>query len=54
MLGQGLSYMLSNNIKHLHSNDQSRIDDGGQSNFEEASNFVGGQSETTYSNEGKN
>ena len=53
MLGQGLSYMLSNNIKHLHSNDQSRIDDGSQSNFEEASNFVGGQGETTYSNEGK-
>ena len=51
MLGQGLSYMLSNNIKHLHSNDQSRIDDGSQSNFEEASNFVGGQSETTYSSD---
>ena len=27
MLGQGLSDMLNNNIKHLHSNAQSRIDD---------------------------
>ena len=51
MLGQGFSYMLSNNIKHLHSNDQSRIDDGSQSNFEGSSNFVGGQSENTYSSD---
>ena len=53
MLGQGFSHMLSNNIKHLHSNDQSRIDDRSQSSFEGASDFLGGQSEETFSSEGK-
>ena len=56
MLGKGFSYMLSNNIRHLHSSDQSRIDDGSQSSFEGTSNFLGGQRDNTFSsepNEGK-